>query len=46
MIDIFSLLLSHGLLILAFWRLLSRADLDNEASAVPASAQEPPSADA
>lgn len=31
MIDTFSLLVSHGLILLAFWRLLSRADLDREA---------------
>lgn len=30
MIDNFSLALTHGLLILAAWRLLSRADLDRE----------------
>lgn len=30
MIDNFSLALTHGLLILAAWRLLSRADLDSE----------------
>ena len=31
MIDMFSLLLSHSLLLLAFWRLRSRDDLDDEA---------------
>lgn len=30
MIDAFSLLVSHGLILLAFWRLLSRPDLDRE----------------
>ncbi len=30
MIDNFSILLSHGLLALAFWWLLSRDDLDRE----------------
>jgi len=30
MIDNFSLLLSHGLVLVAFWRLLSRPDLDDE----------------
>lgn len=30
MIDTFSLLLSHGLIVLAFWRLLSRPDLDRD----------------
>ena len=31
MIDNFSLLVSHGLLALLFWRLLTRPDLDKEA---------------
>jgi hypothetical protein len=35
MIDNFALALSHGLLILAAWRLLSRPDLDDD-SARPA----------
>lgn len=30
MIDGFTLLLSHGLIMLAAWRLMSRADLDRE----------------
>jgi hypothetical protein len=30
MIDLFSLALSHALMLLAAWRLLSRADLDRE----------------
>lgn len=30
MIDTFSLLLSHGLIALAFWRLLPRMDLDRD----------------
>jgi hypothetical protein len=30
MIDSFSLLLSHALLLVAFWRLLSRPELDRE----------------
>ncbi|MET0364998.1 MAG: hypothetical protein ABW169_10120 [Sphingobium sp.] len=30
MIDNFSLLLTHGLILLACWRLLSRADLDSD----------------
>jgi len=30
MIDNFSLLVSHGLVLLACWRLLSRPDLDQE----------------
>ena len=32
MIDNFALALSHGLLILAAWRLLSRPDLDDDAA--------------
>lgn len=37
MIDSFALALSHGLLLLAAWRLLSRPDLDDEdAPATPA----------
>jgi hypothetical protein len=31
MVDYFSLALSHGLLLLAFWRLMLRDDLDVEA---------------
>ena len=38
MIDNFALALSHGLMLLAAWRLLSRADLDDDAA--------PPAADA
>ncbi len=30
MIDILSLLISHGTILLAAWRLLSRADLDRD----------------
>ena len=30
MIDLFSLGLSHGLMLLAAWRLLSRPDLDDD----------------
>ncbi len=33
MIDSFSILLAHGLLLLAFWRLLARSDLDDEHAA-------------
>ncbi|MFL6858408.1 MAG: hypothetical protein ACJ8EB_10950 [Allosphingosinicella sp.] len=33
MIDNFALALSHGLLILAAWRLVSRADLDDDRAA-------------
>lgn len=35
MIDHFSLALTHGLMLLAAWRLLSRADLDGEAAPEP-----------
>jgi hypothetical protein len=30
MIDMFSLALSHGLMLVAAWRLVMRADLDND----------------
>lgn len=30
MIDTFSLMVSHGLILIALWRLLSRTDLDRE----------------
>ena len=32
MIDNFAILLTHGLLLLAFWRLVQRPDLDREDS--------------
>ncbi len=35
MIDNFSILLSHGLLLLAFWLLTQRDDLNKEAPPVP-----------
>jgi len=35
MIDNFSILLSHGLLAIAFWYLLQRDDLDQEAPPTP-----------
>jgi hypothetical protein len=38
MIDSFSLALTHGLLLLVAWRLLSRPDLDED----PAPGSEPP----
>tara|TARA_B100000953_G_scaffold220675_1_gene182618 strand:- start:534 stop:680 length:147 start_codon:yes stop_codon:yes gene_type:complete len=46
MIDHFSILLSHGLLLLAFWRLLHRPDLDDETAlaADEADGPGPPSA--
>ncbi|MDX3901750.1 MAG: hypothetical protein QHC40_14750 [Sphingobium sp.] len=39
MIDMLSLLISHGLILLAAWRLLSRDDLDRDP--VPETAQAP-----
>jgi hypothetical protein len=39
MIDNFALALSHGLMLLAAWRLFSRRDLDDEAAPVPAPAR-------
>jgi hypothetical protein len=36
MIDNFALGVSHLLILLAFWRLLSRPDLDRETNATPA----------
>ncbi len=39
MIDSFSLALTHGLLLLVAWRLLSRPDLDDDGAAVPDSAK-------
>jgi len=36
MIDNFALALSHGLMLLAAWRLLSRADLDDDSVPPPA----------
>ncbi len=54
MIDSFALLLSHGLIALAVWRLLSRPDLDEDSSspaaarwgrgAAPAPGEDPPGA--
>jgi hypothetical protein len=41
MVDILALSLSHGLLLLAAWRLLSRPELDVE---VPGKPAEPPAA--
>jgi hypothetical protein len=35
MIDTFSLLLSHGLVLIACWRLLARRDLDDERQETP-----------
>ena len=41
MIDNFALLVSHGLMLLAAWRLLSRPDLDDAAAAAPVPALAP-----
>ena len=35
MIDYLTLALTHGLIALALWRLLSRAELDSDAPAAP-----------
>jgi hypothetical protein len=37
MVDIFALALSHGLILLALWRIINRNDLDGD---LPASAPE------
>jgi hypothetical protein len=44
MIDNFALGLSHGLMLLAAWRLLSRVDLDTEKPAGDAESEETPNA--
>ncbi|HEX8191925.1 MAG TPA: hypothetical protein VF552_03415 [Allosphingosinicella sp.] len=41
MIDTFALLLSHGLILLAAWRLSGRADLDDDQAAPGAPAAKP-----
>lgn len=47
MIDSFSILIAHGLLLLACWRLLARPDLDTErAAAVDARKKEDSAGDA
>ena len=38
MIDNFALALSHGLMLLAAWRLVTRKDLDDASAPVPAPA--------
>jgi hypothetical protein len=43
MIDALSLLISHGVILLAAWRLLPRADLDRDSPPPLPSASEPPS---
>lgn len=46
MIDLFALAVSHGLMMLAAWRLLSRDDLDRDAPVAepPAASASPPRA--
>jgi len=41
MIDSFALFLSHGLMLLAAWRLLSRPDLDDDGNDAGAAAAKP-----
>jgi hypothetical protein len=41
MIDNFALALSHGLILIAAWRLMSRPDLDDPAQPAPAPKAEP-----
>ena len=36
MIDNFALALTHGLMLLAAWRLVGRADLDDDSAPLPA----------
>lgn len=43
MIDNFALALSHGLMLLAAWRLLSRPDLDDDAATPADGARAPES---
>jgi len=40
MIDNFALAVSHGLMLLAAWRLLSRDDLDDDSAPPPADSEE------
>lgn len=46
MIDSFSILLSHALVFITCWRLLSRHDLDHEPHATPLPQQDSASTDA
>ena len=39
MIDTFALALTHGLMLLAAWRLVSRTDLDREEESAPAAVE-------
>ena len=41
MIDNFALAISHGLILLAVWRLFSRPDLDKDDAALPPPAAKP-----
>jgi hypothetical protein len=41
MIDLFALAVSHGLMLLAAWRLLSREDLDRDGAPADAPAEIP-----
>jgi hypothetical protein len=41
MIDNFALALSHGLLLLAAWRLISRPDLDDDSAPPPPAPEKP-----
>ena len=43
MIDTFALAVSHGLIILAVWRLLQRPDLNDDSIAPPAADEARPS---
>jgi hypothetical protein len=44
MVDYFALALSHGLLALAVWRLMLRAELDSDPAPGPAPGEETPAA--
>jgi hypothetical protein len=43
MIDNFALAISHGLILLAAWRLVRRPDLDDDEASVPPAPTEPKS---
>lgn len=43
MIDNFALAISHGLILLAAWRLVQRPDLDDDDASIPAPATKPKS---
>ena len=46
MVDVFTLALTHGLMAIALWRLLFRAELDREDAAEPARPWRKPAAGA